>query len=227
VSRIADNLERVRERIAQAAAATGRQPESVKLVAVSKGHSAEAIREAYAGGQRSFGESYAQELATKADSMSDVVDMDWHFIGHLQSNKARMVAGRVHLVHTVDSPSLARELARRVKREGGAALPILVEVNVSREPQKHGVWASELEELLLVIEDEPALVLRGLMTVPPADDLSRARVAFETLESLRALHGGPRRLPELSMGMSHDLELAIACGATMVRVGTAIFGPRR
>jgi pyridoxal phosphate enzyme (YggS family) len=226
VSTIADSLEQVRERIAVAVAATGRPKGSVTLVAVSKGHPVNAIREAYAAGQRSFGESYAQEFAAKADALSDCPDIEWHFIGHVQSNKAKIVAARAHVVHAVDSSSLARELARRVVKAGRTALSILIEVNVSREPQKHGVWASDLKELIDAIDLEPHLELRGLMTVPPADDFAASRAAFETLGSLRSLHGGSSRLPELSIGMSHDLELAIACGSTIVRIGTAIFGPR-
>jgi PLP dependent protein len=226
VSGIGNNLEQLRQRIAEAAATAGRQTESLKLVAVSKGHSVDAVREAYAAGQRSFGESYAQEFAAKADALTDCPDIEWHFIGHVQSNKAKVVASRAHVVHSVDSLSLTRELARRVVREGGAALRILVEVNIGREPQKYGVWPSDLGELIDAIGLEPALELRGLMTVPPANDLAASRAAFETLASLRSLHGGPRRLPELSMGMSDDLEVAVACGATLLRVGTAIFGPR-
>jgi pyridoxal phosphate enzyme (YggS family) len=226
VTTVADNLKQVRERIAVAAATTGRPKDSVKLVAVSKGHPVKAIREAYAAGHRSFGESYAQEFAAKADALSDCPDIEWHFIGHVQSNKAKIVAARAHVVHAVDSSSLARELGRRVVNAGRTALSILIEVNVAREPQKHGVWASDLKELIGAIDLEPHLELRGLMTVPPADDFAASRVAFETLGSLRSLHGGLSRLPELSMGMSHDLELAITCGTTIVRVGTAVFGPR-
>jgi len=195
-------------------------------VAVSKGKPADAIREAYAAGQRRFGENYAQELVAKVEELRDCPGIEWHFIGHLQSNKARAVAPLVHFVHTVDTPSLARELARRVARAGRAPLPILIEVNVAREAQKHGVAASELEEVMGAVVGEPSLTLRGLMTVPPNADLDRAREVFETLASLRSLHGGAPKLPELSMGMSGDLEVAVAAGATLVRIGTAIFGPR-
>jgi pyridoxal phosphate enzyme (YggS family) len=226
MKRISENLERVKRRIEEAAAAAGRPGDGVKLVAVSKGHPADAIRRAYAVGQRRFGENYAQEFAAKAEALSDCPDIEWHFIGHVQSNKAKIVAPHAQVVQTVDSPALARELARRVVRAGRAILPVLVEVNVAREPQKHGVWASDLRELIDAIGLEPSLELRGLMTVPPTGDLGASRAAFETLESLRSLHGGPSRLPDLSMGMSHDLEVAVAAGATIVRVGEAIFGPR-
>jgi PLP dependent protein len=226
VTPIQENLALVRARIAGAASSAGRSESDIKLVAVSKGQPASAIREAYAAGQRRFGESYAQEFAPKAQSLADCADIEWHFIGHLQSNKARLVAPFVHVVHTVDSSSLARELARRVLRAERLPLPTLIEVNVAREPQKHGVVASDLQEVIDAVRKEPALRLRGLMTVPPAADLGEAKKAFETLGSLRSLHGGADRLPELSMGMSHDLEVAVAAGATIVRVGTAIFGPR-
>jgi len=226
VTAIADSLEAVRRRIIGAAEAAGRNSDGIKLVAVSKAKPPAAIREAYSAGLRSFGENYAQEFEAKAKLLIDLPDIEWHFIGHLQSNKAKSVAPLVHMVHTVDSPPLARELARRVVRAKRGVLQVLIEVNVAAEPQKHGVLAGDLEELIQAVRVEPALDLRGLMTVPPAQDLSVARRVFETLATLRLLHGGVERLPELSIGMSHDLEVAIACGATLVRVGSAIFGPR-
>ncbi len=224
---VASNLADVRARIDRAALTAGRDPASVRLVAVSKTKSAELVREAYAAGQRAFGENYAQELATKAETLRDLPDVQWHFIGHLQTNKARVVAAHAHVVHTVDSAALARELGKRAaKGEHAAPLPVLIEVNVAGEAQKAGAAPSEIDEVMRAIADHPSLALRGLMTVPPADDLPGARRVFETLVSLRNLHGGPQVLPELSMGMSHDLEVAVACGATLVRVGTAIFGAR-
>ncbi len=224
---VASNLADVRARIDRAALTAGRDPASVRLVAVSKTKSAELVREAYAAGQRAFGENYAQELATKAETLRDLSDVQWHFIGHLQTNKARVVAAHAHVVHTVDSAALARELGKRAaKGERAAPLPVLIEVNVAGEAQKAGAAPSEIDEVMRAIADHPSLALRGLMTVPPADDLPGARRVFETLVSLRNLHGGPQVLPELSMGMSHDLEVAVACGATLVRVGTAIFGAR-
>jgi PLP dependent protein len=223
---IAERLGEVRARIERATRAAKRDPASVRLVAVSKTKSAEAVREAHAAGQRAFGENYAQELAEKAAALADLGDLEWHFIGHLQSNKAKVIAHVAHVVHTVDSEGLARELAKRLAREGRRPLPVLVEVKLSHEPTKHGTRPEDLEELLAAIEKEPSLRLRGLMTMPPPDDLAAARSAFEALASLRTLHGGSARLPDLSMGMTADLEVAIACGATMVRVGTAIFGSR-
>ena len=188
---IAENLAQVRDRIARAARAASRDPESIRLVAVSKTKPPEAVREAYAAGQRDFGENYAQELAQKADELADLVELRWHFIGHLQSNKARVIAPVTHLLHTVDSPSLVKELAKRIEKLERAPLDVLIEVNVGGEAQKHGAAPAALGDVIASIESTKALRLRGLMTMPP-----------------------------------HDLEVAVACGATIVRVGTAIFGSR-
>jgi pyridoxal phosphate enzyme (YggS family) len=226
---IADRLAAVRDRIDRAARAAGRDPESVRLVAVSKTKPTDAIREAYAAGQRAFGENYAQELASKAEALADLPDIEWHFVGHLQTNKAKIVAKWAHVVHAVDSVAVVGQLAKRAASERAAPLPVLIEVNVAQEPQKAGAAASEIDDVMAAIRAEPSLALRGLMTIPPLDDGGdgeRARAVFSTLASLRNLHGGVALLPELSMGMSDDLEAAIACGATWVRVGTAIFGPR-
>jgi PLP dependent protein len=224
---IAERLEEVRARIGAARDARGGGP-PVQLVAVSKRHTTEAIREAYAAGQRAFGENYVQELVAKAESLADLPDIEWHFVGHLQTNKARAAAKVARMVHTVDSAALARELGRRAAAQVavGAPLPVLIEVNVGGEPQKAGASPGEIEEVMAAVRAQPALALRGLMTVPPAGDASVSRRTFETLALLRKLHGGDAALPELSMGMSGDLEDAIACGATIVRVGTAIFGAR-
>ena len=224
---IADRLVQTRERIARAAIECGRRPQDVELVAVSKTKSAEAVREAYEAGQRAFGENYAQELVAKATALDGVSDIRWHFIGHLQSNKAKAVARIAHVIHTVDSVSLARELGKRVAAEGRTGrMPVLIEVNVSGESHKSGVDPRTLREVLDAVRGQATLWARGLMTVPPAEDLVEARRAFEALAALRDAHGGVVELPDLSIGMSSDLEVAIACGATIVRVGTAIFGGR-
>jgi PLP dependent protein len=214
-------LEAVHARIAKAAASAGRDPASIRLVAVSKTMPASAIREAHEAGQRDFGENYAQELAQKATELADLSDLRWHFIGHLQSNKAKVVAPLAHLVHSVDSVSLAKGLAKRAP----GRLAVLVEVNAGEE-QKSGAREADVPALLEAIEAQESLDLRGLMTVPPAD-LDATRRAFERLARMRDELGGPARLPELSMGMSADLEIAVAAGATIVRIGTAIFGARR
>jgi pyridoxal phosphate enzyme (YggS family) len=223
---IARALAEVRSRIARAAKGAGRDPSEVTLVAVSKTKPPEAIREAYAAGQRAFGESYAQELATKSAALADLPDLEWHFIGHLQTNKVKLVAPRAAMVHTIDSVALARELGKRAARDRTSELAVLIEVNVGGEPQKAGATPGDLAEVMAAVHGQPSLALRGLMTVPPAGDPEIARRVFETLGTLRNLHGGRAALPDLSMGMSDDVEVAVACGSTLVRVGTAIFGAR-
>jgi pyridoxal phosphate enzyme (YggS family) len=219
-------LEEVRGRIARAAESAGRDATLVKLVAVSKTKPVEAIREVYEAGQRAFGESYAQELVAKAGALLDLPDIEWHFIGHLQTNKAKLAAKYASVVHTVDSTALARELGKRAAKERVSPLPVLIEVNVGGEPQKAGATPGEIAEVMAAVREHTSLLLRGLLTVPPLGGLESARRVFETLATLRSLHGGVAALPELSMGMSEDLEVAVECGATYVRVGTAIFGAR-
>lgn len=232
--RVRERLARVRERIDRAARAAGREPSGVRLVAVSKRQPAELVRAAYAAGQRDFGENYVQELLQKQSELSDLPDLRWHLIGHLQTNKVAKVASVVSAVHSVDSPKLARELGKRAlavapeRRLSASGRPwVFVEVNVSREPQKSGVAPEALGELLDAVEGEPLLELVGLMTVPAGNaDPEQTRQQLEALVRLRDAHGGAARLPELSLGMSGDLELAVACGSTCVRIGTDLFGAR-
>ena len=224
---IAANLTSVKRRIANAANRAGRDPDAITLVAVSKVHPASAIREAYEAGQRHFGENYAQELRDKAMELSDLEGIRWHFIGHLQRNKAKLVAPAVSLVETVDSPRLIEELARQAERSA-RKIACLVQVNVGQEEQKSGCEEGEAETLVQAIEGAPGLQPVGLMTIPPWDlDAEETRVYFKALYRLREALGGAARLPQLSMGMSHDFEEAVEEGATFVRVGTAIFGTRR
>jgi pyridoxal phosphate enzyme (YggS family) len=234
---VASGLSDVRARIERATRAAGRPEGSVRLIAVSKLQTAEAVREAHQLGQRDFGENYVQELLEKAEALSDLLDLRWHLIGHLQRNKARKIAGIVNSVHSIDSAELVAELGKRAtataqeraRRFGSdqARLQILIEVNIASEAQKGGVVRAALGTVLECVEKEPSLSLRGLMCVPPAtDDPADARPYFDQLAALRREHGGATRLPELSMGMTSDLEQAIAAGATWVRVGTAIFGAR-
>lgn len=219
-------LATVRSRLAQAEQRAGRAAGSVTLVAVSKRHPPEAIRAAYAAGQRDFGENYPQELHEKALALADLPDLRWHFVGHLQSNKIRLVMPFVSLLHTVDSAHAVNELSRRATLEG-KRLAVLVQVNIAGEAQKSGCAPQEIEEVLTAIEGTPALSLRGLMTLPPHhEDEAEQRRPLAALRTLASLHGGPARLPELSMGMSDDLEAAVLEGATLVRIGTAIFGER-
>jgi hypothetical protein len=223
---MADRIAEVARRIEAAARAAGRPKESVRLVAVSKGHPASAVLEAYDLGLRVFGENYAKEAVGKAEEVGSLPDLEWRFIGHLQSNKARLVAPVVSAVDSVDSAHLAVEIGRRAAKIG-RRIGVLVEVNVANDEAKTGCAPQDLESILQAVEAQPSLDLRGLMTIPPlTEDPEGARRFFGALRSLRSLHGGPGRLPDLSMGMSADLEIAIAEGATMIRIGTAIFGDR-
>ena len=215
----------VRAKVTDACKAAGRSPDSVTIIAVSKTHPAAAIREALAAGATDFGENYAQELAEKMAEVAET-PVRWHFIGRLQSNKAKLVAGKVALVHAVDSPSLGAELA---KRAGGVVQPVLISVNVAGEATKGGVTPAEAPALARALCAIEGVRLDGLMTMPPpSDDPEASRPAFEALAALRDQLAADlgRPLPVLSMGMSGDYEVAIACGATHVRVGTAIFGAR-
>lgn len=224
-SDVASNLASVRARIAAACARCGRGAD-VRLVAVSKTKPSSAIRAAYGAGQRLFGENYAQELVDKSAELAELRDVEWHFIGHLQTNKAKVVAERATMVHAVDSARLALELGRRAS---GRARPldVLIEVNVGGEASKSGVDPSSVEALVAAIERIDALRLRGLMSIPPpSDSPENSRPFHRALRALRDRLGGGARLPELSMGMTEDLEIAIEEGATLVRVGTAIFGAR-
>jgi pyridoxal phosphate enzyme (YggS family) len=194
-------------------------PPAVTLVAVSKTQPAEAIREAYAAGQRDFGENYAQEWRAKADALAGFPDLRWHFVGGLQTNKVKLVAGRVAFIHTVDRLELARELSRRLTaRQAGAR--VFLEVNVAGEASKEGCRPERVADLAEAVRALPALDLVGLMCIPPAG--ADPRPHFRLLRALRDQLG----LRELSMGMSADWREAIQEGATFVRIGTAIFGER-
>ena len=223
---VTERLATVRARVHAAEIAAGRPPGSVTLVAVSKTKPLAAIEEAYAAGQRDFGENYAQELERKARALAHLPELRWHFIGNLQRNKAKIIAAHAYALHTLDSLELARELEKRLAPLG-RTLETLVEVNVSGEHQKHGVAPRDVPALLAGLATMPHLAPRGLMTVPPADDDARATDSFRALAALAANAGAfGARTPLLSMGMSHDLEIAVREGATHVRVGTAIFGAR-
>jgi pyridoxal phosphate enzyme (YggS family) len=226
------SLLEVRKRIEAAESAAGREPGSTRLIAVSKRQPAEKIRAAYEAGQRDFGENYVKELVEKAEQLRDLPELVWHMVGHLQTNKARQIAGLVGCVHTVSSVKLTRELGKRVAqgRVGASQLgrlPVLVEVNVGGEANKSGCAPQDMGEILRAISEEKSLVARGLMTVPPVTvSPEGAAPYFAQLRGLRESHGGAGLLPELSMGMSADLEQAVGAGATWVRIGTAIFGAR-
>ncbi len=221
-AQVAGGLRAARETIARACDRVGRDPASVRLVAVSKMHGPEMVRAAYEAGQREFGENYVQEMCAKADALGDLPGLRWRFIGHLQRNKAKQVVPVASVVETVDSIRLAEELDRRAA-DRGVRLEVLLQVNVGGEAQKSGCDPSELAALAGAARGLPSLDLRGLMTVPPyTEDPEGARPCFRRLFELAREHS----LPDLSMGMTHDLEVAIEEGATIVRVGTMIFGER-
>ena len=225
MSTIAERWREVRAKVDAACERAGRAPGEVTIVAVSKTHPSAAVREAAAAGATDFGENYAQELAQKRGELTDLT-VRWHYIGRLQRNKAKLVAGHVALVHAVDSVELAQELG---KRAGSVVQPLLLAVNAAGEETKGGVSREQASALARSIESVPNVRLDGFMTMPPpADDPEASRPYFEALRELRDRVAGElgRPLPVLSMGMSGDFEVAIACGATHVRIGTAIFGVR-
>jgi pyridoxal phosphate enzyme (YggS family) len=219
-------LSQVQERISSACQQFGRNPEEITLLAVSKLQPVDAVREAAACGQRRFGENFVQEALEKIEATRDL-DLEWHFIGHLQSNKTRQVATDFQWVHSVDREKIARRLDAQ-RHHHAAPLNVCIQVSVAKEPGKGGVEEADLRSLAEVITGLPRLRLRGLMTMPPPSDrFDEQRGYFRRLRQLRdelALDGF--RLDTLSMGMTGDLEAAVAEGSTMLRVGTALFGPR-
>jgi PLP dependent protein len=226
---VADNLSAVQERIAKAAARVGRDPEGITLVAATKTMPVESIREAIEAGQRVFGENRVQEAQTKIQAVGR--DVEWHLIGHLQRNKVKYVCELFDLIESVDSLSLARDIDAHAAR-CGSIIPILIQVHIGDETTKSGVSAAAALGLVQQIATLSHIAIRGLMCVPPAVEVAeRSRVYFSELRTL-AEQIAAERIPtvsmaELSMGMSHDFDVAIEEGATMVRVGSAIFGPRR
>jgi pyridoxal phosphate enzyme (YggS family) len=225
---IASRLQQVEQRIAHACAAAGRGVDSVTLLAVSKTCSAERIREAHGAGQRRFGENYAQEGLAKMEALADLhPGIEWHLIGPLQSNKSRLVAERFDWVHSVDRVKLAERLGAQ-RPPGLPPLQICLQVNISGEASKHGFAPADVAAAARAVVGLPGLRLRGLMAIPaPTTDPMAQRLPLRALrEMLEALQADGLALDTLSMGMSADLEVAIAEGATIVRVGTAIFGER-
>ena len=224
---IAANLQAVRGRIARAAAAANRPPESVRLLAVSKTFGAPQIVAAWQAGQRAFGENFVQEALDKAGELAHL-DIEWHFIGPVQSNKTRSIAGHFAWVHSIER----EKIAQRLNDARQAQLPplnVLIQVNVSGEASKSGVAPGAERGLAAAIRRLPRLRLRGLMAIPePTPDAAVQRARFALLRRLReSLQADDAGIDTLSMGMSDDLEAAIAEGATIVRVGTAIFGARQ
>ena len=230
VNYIKENLDRVREEIETAARACGRRGEDVLLVAVTKTRSVEEMAEAVRLGVTSLGENRVQELLLKRPLWPEDLAAEWRLVGHLQRNKARKALGAVDAVDSVDSPQLASALSR-IAEEEGRTLPVLVEVNTSGEASKMGVPPEEAQGLLdFILENCPALRPEGFMTIGPLSEDERAvRGAFARLRSIgeTAREATGLSLPELSMGMSGDFAWAIGEGSTMVRIGSALFGPRR
>jgi pyridoxal phosphate enzyme (YggS family) len=226
MSSLAQRLEQIRTRIATAAASSGRDEASVELVAVSKTQPPEALREAYDAGQFLYGENRVQEILAKQPLLPS--SLRWHMIGPLQSNKVRKVLPRVEMIESVHSLDIARDI-NRIAAELGLHPRLLLEVNVAAESSKHGFSPDALREQLEELYALDRLYIQGLMCIPPPDsDPQKSRPYFAALRALRdeleKLGGAP--LPELSMGMSHDFEVAIEEGATLVRVGSALFGSR-
>jgi pyridoxal phosphate enzyme (YggS family) len=227
---ISANLQAVESRIDAALRAAGRAAGEARLLAVSKTWPAASVRAAWAAGQRAFGENYVQEAVTKITALADLEGLEWHFIGPLQSNKTREVAAHFDWVHSIDRLRIAQRLSEQ-RPPGMAALQVCLQVNVSGEQSKSGVAPGEAMALACQIAQLPNLRLRGLMAIPePTDDPLLQRQRFGQLRALRGeinQQVGRLRLDTLSMGMSDDLEAAIAEGSTLVRVGTAIFGARQ
>ena len=226
------NIAEVQQRTVNASRRVGRQPQEVVLMAVSKTHPAERIREAYGGGIRVFGENRVQEFAGKASSLLDLADAQWHMIGHLQSNKAAKAAELFGAVDSLDSLKLAERLNEAAESQN-KKIPVLIEMNVGGETAKSGVppESRDFEDLLLAAPRFEALEFRGLMTVPPfSEDAEGARPYFRRLREIRDTIARRKlaaiSMDVLSMGMSHDFEVAVEEGSTCVRVGTAIFGER-
>jgi pyridoxal phosphate enzyme (YggS family) len=242
---LAERVRELRARIERAASKAGRDPASVRLIAVTKGVSADRVREAMAAGLRTFGENRVQEGASKIEALAAGTRpsepageplatpdrIEWHLIGSLQRNKARAAARLFDVIHSLDRPELALALAQAAEALG-RRLPVLLQINVDEEPQKAGARPAQLRELLEAVERLPALEPIGLMAIPRAcEDPEQVRPSFARLRSLQDdLNSGrpdERRLREISIGMSADFEVAIEEGATLVRIGSALFGPRR
>lgn len=225
-----DNLAQIQSKIARAARESGRNADEIKLVAVTKTHSASVLREAISAGANVFGENKVQEAEGKIEEIGRS-GAEWHLIGHLQSNKARRAVELFHVIHTLDSLKLAERLERICIDYGRAGLSVLVQIDLANEATKSGVLESDLPKLLEFLNKCERLKFDGLMIIPPFyDDLEKVRPFFKRLRDLRdellAQNAFANKTGELSMGMSHDFEIAIEEGATIVRVGTAIFGER-
>ncbi|WP_243131641.1 YggS family pyridoxal phosphate-dependent enzyme [Desulfallas thermosapovorans] len=217
---VEENLQRVRERVRLAAARSGREPRQIKIIAVTKGVEVPRVREVVQQGITDLGENRVQEMTGKITALPP--DINWHMIGHLQTNKVKYVVGRVALIHSLDRWSLAEEINRRAVKVG-VAVGVLVQVNTSGERTKQGLTPGELPDFLTALRDLPRITVHGLMTIAPyARNPEEVRPYFRELRLLAAKH----KLKHLSMGMTNDYEVAVEEGADMLRLGTAIFGTR-
>jgi hypothetical protein len=224
VESLGESIARVRERIERAAARRGRSSDEITLLAVTKVFPASAIRAAYEFGLREFGENYVQEFESKEPSVRDLAGARFHLIGHLQSNKSRRAVELFQVIQTVDTAKLARRLNDAVAQQGLRGVEVMIEVKTSDEESKRGVLEADLGEVVEAARACGNLELTGLMTVPEWSEVAeKSRGAFASLREMGARYA----LPKLSMGMSHDFEVAIEEGSTMIRVGTALFGRRR
>ncbi|SNY46323.1 hypothetical protein SAMN06297280_1076 [Arsukibacterium tuosuense] len=223
MNNIAEQLSAAYHNIAENCRQLQRDPQSVQLIAVSKTKPVSAITAAYQAGQRQFGENYPQELLSKAEQLTALPELEWHFIGPLQSNKTRLVAEHASWVHSIDRLKIAERLSAQ-RPASQKPLQVLLQINISDEDSKAGISAAQLPELATAVAKLPQLQLRGLMAIPAPGDSERAFAAMQQLsKKLRQQHPGAT---ELSMGMSDDWPLALQYGATMIRLGTAIFGAR-
>ncbi|MDR0219039.1 MAG: YggS family pyridoxal phosphate-dependent enzyme [Enterobacteriaceae bacterium] len=225
---IEQNLHDVRNHITLAAQKCGRSPEEITLLAVSKTRPVEAIAKAIATGQREFGENYVQEGVEKIQQLANYHDLVWHFIGPLQSNKSRLVAEYFDWCHTIDRLKIAQRLSEQ-RPKNKLPLNVLIQINISGENSKSGILLEELDDLAAQINSLPNLVLRGLMAIPaPEDDTQQQIAVFRQMEqAFIKLKAQYPQADTLSMGMTEDMAAAIACGSTLVRIGTAIFGARQ
>ena len=226
---IRENYERIMEEIEKACQRAGRKPTEVKLLAATKTRTPEEVREAYEAGVRLFGENRVQEAREKIPWLKDLEDAEWHMIGHLQTNKVKYAVKLFNCVETLDRKELADELVKRLKKEGIERLNVLIEVKLSPEETKHGCSPEMVEELVSHTIQFPQLNVIGFMTVPPyVENPEEVRPYFAKLREIREKMEITfnREFPELSMGMSHDFPVAVEEGATIVRIGTALFGPR-
>ncbi|MDY4970241.1 MAG: YggS family pyridoxal phosphate-dependent enzyme [Lachnospiraceae bacterium] len=226
---VKENLMEVESRVQAACERAGRPREDVLLIAVSKTKPVELIREIMETGTKDFGENKVQEMCNKIEEIRE--PLNWHLIGHLQRNKVKYIVDKAYLIHSVDSLRLAEEIQKEAVKKNVSKVPVLIEVNMAQEASKDGINASETEELVREIAKLPNVQIRGLMTIAPfVDDPEENRVHFRAMRELRdhlkAMNIPGVEMKELSMGMTNDFEVAIEEGATMIRVGTAIFGER-